>query len=177
MTPERWQIIKSLLHSALERDPDGRAAFLERACAGDEPLRLKVESLIRADEQAGDFIESAAFELMADSLGEQTESLAGRSFGPYLILSALGTGGMGEVYLAEDSRLGRKIALKVLPAHYTTDYDRVRRFQQEARAASALNHPSIITIYEIGEIDSRHFIVTELIQGETLRHRMATTQL
>ena len=177
MTPERWQHIKSLLLSALERDTTQRAAFLAAACAGDPTLRKEVENLLAAHEQAGTFIESPAFELMASSLENQTESLAGRTFGHYQIISALGVGGMGEVYLAEDKRLGRKIALKVLPAHYTADDDRVRRFQQEARAASALNHPSIITIYEIAEIDSRHFIATEFIEGETLRRRLSKTPI
>ncbi|MEP6818357.1 MAG: serine/threonine-protein kinase, partial [bacterium] len=114
---------------------------------------------------------------MAESLEDQTKSLAGQSFGPYQITLLIGTGGMGEVYLAEDTRLGRKVALKVLPAHFTEDDERVRRFQQEARAASALNHPNIITIYEIGEIDSLHFIATEFIQGQTLRRHMEDTQM
>jgi serine/threonine-protein kinase len=177
MTPERWQRIKSLLESVLEREPQERAVFLKQACADDPALQSEVESLIASHEQAGGFIELPAFELMAESLGVRSESLVGRSFGPYQIISAIGSGGMGEVYLAEDPRLGRKIALKVLPTYYTSDDERVGRFQQEARAASALNHPSIITIYEIGEVDSRHFIVTEFIDGETLRRRMAKSQL
>src|SRR5438132_12524626 len=104
--------------------------------------------------------------------GEQTDSLAGRSFGPYEILSQLGAGGMGNVYLAQDGRLGRKVALKLLPSHFTSDADRLRRFQQEARAASALNHPNILTIHEIGEMNSHHFIATEFVEGDTLRQRM-----
>src|SRR5882762_2094460 len=177
MNPERWQQIKSLLHSALERAPGERAAFLDEACAGTPSLRSEVESLIVSYEQAGGFIESPAVEFMADSLGDKTESLAGQSFGPYQINARIGTGGMGEVYLAQDSRLGRKVALKMLPDYFTRDDERVRRFQQEARAASALNHPNIITIYEIGEIDSRHFIATEFIEGETLRRRMTRSQM
>ena len=177
MTPERWQHIKSLLHSALERDPAERDAFLAAACAGDEAMRQEVESLISAHEQAGDFIESPAFELMADSLGDKADSLAGQSLGHYQVISLIGAGGMGEVYLAEDTRLGRKIALKILTTHFTRDSDRLRRFQQEARAASALNHPNILTIHEIGQIDSRHFMVTEFIEGETLRRRMAKAQM
>jgi len=177
MTPERWQEIKSLLHSALEHDPAERDAFLKEACAGDEALHQEVVSLINAHEMASDFIEAPALESMAGSLENQTDSLAGQALGHYQIISQLGAGGMGEVYLAEDSRLGRKIALKILTHHFTRDSDRLRRFQQEARAASALNHPNILTIHEIGQIDSRHFMVTEFIEGETLRRRMANAQI
>src|SRR5882762_2109969 len=170
MTPERWQRIKPLLHSALEREPSERSAFLAAECSGDEVLRKDVESLIASHDQAGEFIESPAFEVMGESL--QDDQVVGRKLGPYAIIARLGAGGMGEVYLAEDTRLGRKVALKMLPAHLTTEDERVRRFQQEARAASALNHPNIITIYEIGEIDSRHFMATEFIEGETLFERL-----
>jgi len=172
MDPKRWQRIKEVLHSALERAPQERAAFVNDACAGDSSLRSEVEALIASHEQASGFIESPAFELMAESLGE-TQSIVGSDLGPYRVTGRLGAGGMGEVYLAEDTRLGRKVALKVLLAHFTRDEERVRRFQQEARAASALNHPNIVTIYEIGEVNSRHFIVTELIEGETLRQHLS----
>ncbi|MDQ2920851.1 MAG: serine/threonine-protein kinase, partial [Acidobacteriota bacterium] len=177
MTPDRWQHIKRVLDDALERAPGERAGFLDEACAGDQSLRKEVESFIISNQQAGSFIESPAFELMAESLGDETDSMAGQFFGPYQINARIGTGGMGEVYLAQDSRLGRKVALKMLPDYFTRDDERVRRFQQEARAASALNHPNIITIYEIGQIDSRHFIATEFIEGETLRQRMARTRM
>ena len=123
-----------------------------------------------AHEQAGEFIESPAIEVMAGSLGD--DQVVGSNLGPYAIIARLGAGGMGEVYLAEDTRLGRKVALKMLPAYLTTEDERVRRFQQEARAASALNHPNIITIYEIGEMNSRHFMATEFIEGETLFDRL-----
>ncbi|MEP6818356.1 MAG: alpha/beta fold hydrolase [bacterium] len=177
MTPEHWQQIKTLLQSALEREPGERSAFLVAACADDDLLRKEIESLITSHEQAGAFIESPAFQLMAESLEDPTKSLAGQSFGPYQIIRPLGSGGMGEVYLAEDTRLGRKVALKVLPAHFTEDDERVRRFQQEARAASALNHPNNITIYEIGEIDSLHFIATEFIEGVTLSDRLEASRI
>lgn len=177
MDSERWQRIKEVLHSALERTPQERAAFINDACAGDISLRSEVEALIASHEQAGSFIESPAFELMADSLSVKTDSLAGQSLGHYQVISLLGAGGMGEVYLAEDTRLGRKVALKILTTHFTRESDRLRRFQQEARAASALNHPNILTIHEIGQINSRHFMVTEFIEGETLRRRMATAPM
>lgn len=177
MNPERWQQIKSLLHSALEREPGERAAFLDEACDATPSLRSEVEALIVSYEQAGGFIESPAVEFMADTLRNETDSLAGQSFGPYKIKARIGVGGMGEVYLAQDSRLERRVALKMLPDYFTRDDERVRRFQQEARAASALNHPNILTIYEIGQLDSRHFIATEFIEGETLRQRMTKTQM
>jgi serine/threonine-protein kinase len=178
MTPERWQRIKTLLQSALEREPVERAAFLNQECAGDISLQNEVESLIASYQQASGFMESPAFEVMADMLvDEPPESVVGRTLGHYQILDRLAAGGMGEIYLAEDTHLGRKVALKMLPRLFTKDKERVRRFQQEARAASALNHPNILTIYEIGQLDSRHFIATEFIAGETLRQHMAQTQL
>src|SRR5256885_5536819 len=172
MKPERWQQIKPILQSALKHEPGDRSAFLSAACAGDESLRKQVESLIISHEQAGGLIEEPAFELMAESLTNKQAELVDQTLGHYRVLEQLGAGGMGEVYLAEDARLGRKVALKMLPADLTAEDERVRRFQQEARAASALNHPNIITIYEIVEMDSRHFMATEFIDGETLFERL-----
>ena len=124
--------------------------------------------------KAGSFIESPALQVEARSLAmEQDQSAVGKTIGHYKIISSIGVGGMGEVYRAQDTKLGRQVALKLLPAGFTQDTDRVRRFQQEARAASALNHPNIITIYEIGQAEERHFIATEFIDGETLRLRMS----
>src|SRR5437763_10747065 len=178
MDAERWQQIKALLQSALEYGPKQRAAFLAEACAGDQSLRRDVDSFIFSYEEAGDFIEVPAFELMGESLTNvHGASIIGQSFGPYQILEHLGAGGMGDVYLAEDVRLGRKVAVKILPVGFTWDNERVRRFQQEARSASALNHPNILTIFEIGEVDSRHFIATEFIEGETLRQRLVKSHM
>src|SRR3989449_4168855 len=101
----------------------------------------------------------------------------GTNIGHYKVIETLGAGGMGEVYLARDTRLGRKIALKFLSAEFTKDEERVRRFQQEARAASALNHPNLITIFEIGQVESVHFIATEFIEGVTLRQRIAPSRM
>ena len=177
MKAERWQQLDQLFHSALEREPVKRAAFLDEACAGDESLRKQVDRLLAAHEEAGSFIERPAFEVEAQSLAnDQIQLAAGQTIGHYRIVSPLGEGGMGEVYLAEDTTLGRKIALKLLPADFTRNIDRARRFQQEARAASALNHPNIITIHEIAQIDHRDFIATEFIEGETLRQRIAAIQ-
>ncbi|HLN98618.1 MAG TPA: protein kinase [Pyrinomonadaceae bacterium] len=174
MKPERWQQLDSIFHSALQCEPAERSAFLDEACAGDELLRKEVEALLSAHEEAGSFIESPALDVEARSLAnDQNESLVGQTIGHYKIISSIGAGGMGEVYLAEDTQLGRKIAIKILPAEFTRNIDRVRRFQQEARAASALNHPNIITIYEIGQLEDRHFMATEFIDGETLRGRIS----
>jgi serine/threonine protein kinase/Flp pilus assembly protein TadD len=174
MTPERWHRVKELFQSALEREPSQRTAFLDQACAGDDELQKEVESLIATHEKTGSFIDAPAFEAAAQVLGEENPELTpGQRIGHYKILSLLGAGGMGEVYLAQDTRLGRKLALKMLPASFTADQKQVRRFEQEAHAASALNHPNIITIHDIGQIDEIHFIATEYIEGETLRQHMA----
>jgi Tol biopolymer transport system component/predicted Ser/Thr protein kinase len=173
MTPSRWQRVKELFHSALALPPDERSPFLAEACQGQDSLRKEVESLIKAHEGAGSFIAAPAYEIAADLIADDYLELSqGQMIGPYEIISLLGKGGMGEVYLAEDRRLGRKVALKLLPVSLTIDIDRLRRFEREARAASALNHPNILTIYEIGRIGDKHFIATEYIEGETLRQRM-----
>ena len=178
MTPARWEQIKGLFHATLEHEPAQRPAFLARACAGDSPLRDEVESLLQSHEQAESFIETPAADIAAAVLTEdQPRLLAGQMVGHFRIAGVLATGGMGEVYLADDTRLGRKIALKLLPPQFTINADRVRRFEQEARAASALNHPNIVTIHEIGETDSRHFIATEFVDGETLREHIANTRM
>ena len=167
-----------LFHSALEREPSQRAAFLDQACAGDESLRKEVEALIAAHDRAGSFIEAPAFAVAGEMLrGDEGQLLPGRAFGSYEIVATAGAAGMGEVYLARDTRLHRNVALKLLPTDFTKDKERVRRFQQEARAASALNHPNIITIHEIGEAEGRHFIATEFIDGETLRAPLSRSRL
>jgi eukaryotic-like serine/threonine-protein kinase len=173
MTSERWQQIDQLFHSTLQRESGERAAFLAQACNGDESLRQEVESLIGSHEQSESFIEAPACDIAAELLAEREGRLrTGEFVGHYRIVSLLEEGGMGEVYLAQDVRLGRQVALKRLPAQFTLDAERVHRFEQEARAASALNHPNIITIHEIGRSDATHFITTEFIDGETLRRHM-----
>jgi serine/threonine protein kinase len=170
MTPERWQQIDRLFHAALAREPTQRADFLANACADDEPLRVEVESLISCHEQADSFIETPAGDVAAQLLSAHESTFkSGQQIENYRIVRQLGSGGMGEVYLADDTRLNRQIALKLLPPKFTINPDRVRRFEREARAASALNHPNIVTIFEIGESDSAHFIVTEFVDGKTLR--------
>ena len=171
MTPEHWQQVKQIFNSALEYEPTARAEYLSRACAGNDSLRNDVEALIAEHEKDGSFIDRPAYQAAAKSLSEETLS-TGRGIGHYQILGTLGKGGMGVVYLATDTKLGRKVALKFLPAFFTSQKDRLRRFEQEARAASALNHPNILTVHEIGEADGLRFIATEFVEGETLRQRI-----
>ncbi len=174
MSPERWQQIERLYFAALERAPEERAAFLAEACAGDESLHHEVVSFIAADDRIGSFLEAPADAVATAPLAiAPPPSMIGQTLGHYQIVSLLGKGGMGEVYLAQDARLGRKIALKLLPPHFTQDAQRVRRFEQEGRAASVLNHPNIITIYDIGQVERSYYIATEYIEGQTLRQQMA----
>src|SRR5213080_4695474 len=174
MTPERWEQVGKLYQAALALPPDEHETFLDDACRDDTAMRREVESLLAAEDGAGSFLAAGAMRDAAKMLAEDKSlSLVGKELGHYQVLSLLGAGGMGEVYLAEDIRLKRKVALKLLPAELTANSDRLRRFEQEAQAASALNHPNILTIYEIGQTESTHFITTEYIEGDTLRLRLA----
>jgi Tol biopolymer transport system component len=177
--PERWQQVERVYHTARERNAEERAAFLTEACAGDEVLRREVESLLVYEEQAENFIESPALEAAAELMAEEqgTAVVAGQMINHYKIISRLGAGGMGEVYLASDTRLGRKVALKLLPAAFSKDKDRLRRLNQEAHAAGMLNHPNILTIYDIGRHEGAPYIVSELLTGGTLRERLRETLL
>jgi eukaryotic-like serine/threonine-protein kinase len=178
MTPERWREIDRVLQAALEREPRERVAFLDEACSRDEDLRQEVEYLISCADQQDCFVDAPALEAAASFLAlDEPELAAGQHLSHYEILDLLGAGGMGEVYLAQDKKLGRKLALKLLPADYTRDKDRLRRFQQEAQAASSLNHPNILTIYELGQVDEHQFIATEFVEGETLRQRLKRAPL
>jgi serine/threonine protein kinase len=173
MTPARWQQVKEIFDSAIRYRPEQREGFLSQACGADAELRSEVESLITSHEKEGSFIDEPAYYAAAELLAnEKAELPSGDSIGNYEIISFISRGGMGEVYLAQDKRLNRKVALKLLPSAFTKDNDRLRRFEQEARAASALNHPNIITIYEIFEANSTHVIATEYVEGETLRQRL-----
>ena len=173
MTPERYQQIGELYHAALDIDAGERAAFLERECAGDEKLRREVESLIKSHEQSENFIATPALSVAAEMLAaHEADSLKGQMIGRYRVLSQIGSGGMGRVYLADDEALGRHVALKLLPEHITHDKDQMQRFQREARAASALNHPNILTVHEVGQWQGRDFIATEFVRGVTLRTRL-----
>jgi serine/threonine protein kinase len=178
MTPERWQEVEKLYQAAWEREPSQRAAFLQRACAGDEGLRREVESLLAYQQQAESFIEAPALDVAGQgSVGGPHHSLVGRQVGSYKVLSLLGAGGMGEVYRAKDTRLGREVAVKVLPSALASDPDRVYRFKQEARATGALNHPNILAIYDVGTHDGSPYLVSELLEGATLRDQLRGTAL
>jgi serine/threonine protein kinase len=173
MKPERWDEIDRVLQSVLERVPEQRRAFVDEVCAGDEQLRRDVLSVLDSYERAGSFMERPAVEEGAQVL-EETEGLSDGDFvGQYRIIRPLGRGGMGEVYLAQDMKLERTVALKLLPHDLASDRQRMRRFEQEAKTASSLNHPNILTIFEIGEADARRFIATEYIDGVTLRQHLS----
>ena len=173
MTPERYQLVKQIFHDAVAQAPADRPAYLQRCCGSDDELRQAVEKMLAAIEEVGSFLDAPAVEALSESaIAQMAHPLIGRDISHFKILDRLGEGGMGEVYSALDKRLDRKVALKLLPAEYTHEPDRVRRFEQEAKAASALNHPNIVTIFEIGRIEQLHFISQELIEGETLRDRI-----
>jgi serine/threonine protein kinase len=178
MTPERWQRVEEVLQAALDLPETERPAHLAAVCSGDSQLQQEALSLLEAHEQAGDFLEQPAIEQDARVLlGEQAHGRVADEIGPYEIIRRLGRGGMGEVYLAQDSRLGRMVALKVLPPYFVSDDERLRRFQTEARAASALNHKNILTIFEVGQTEDVHFIATEYIEGQTIRELISTAEL
>ena len=168
MEPGRWQQIEEIYSHALSCAPGDLDSYLRKACREDEPLRREVESLLAANDRAGSFLGPQHLSRQPDE-----RSLGGRKLDHYVIGALLGSGGMGDVFAARDEKLDRPVAIKVLPSEFTRDPARLLRFQREARAASSLNHPNIITIYDIGDAGGIHYIATEFIEGRTLRELLA----
>ena len=174
MDRELWKQVDALFEQALEQPPEEREAFVARAAQDNPVLRDEVLSLLRAQSQASKFMERSAMNVAAHALADDSNlttpfrTLVGQEIETYRIEKLLGAGGMGEVYLARDLKLGRMVALKVLPWQFVVEGDRLKRFQREARALSSLNHPNLVTIYEVGEANDLHFIAMELVEGKTL---------
>src|ERR1700678_3734947 len=164
MTPERWQQIRGVLEGGLELAPDERSPFLQRNCSSDPSLRQEVETLLASSPDVrSSFLQSSPLRVTLTP---------GTKLGDYEVKSLLGSGGMGEVYRARDSRLGRDVAIKVLPSLLSTDSERLRRFEQEARAAAALNHPNILAVFQMGTYEGAPYLVSELLERETLREHL-----
>jgi serine/threonine protein kinase len=169
MTPERWQQIKEVVHQALELAPDQRSTFVERACSSDHSLRHEVESLLSCgDAVSSSFLQSSA---------PQVTLAPGTKLGDYEVQNLVGSGGMGQVYRARDLRLGRDVAIKVLPSLLSADRERLRRFEQEARATAALSHPNILAVFQMGSYEGAPYLVSELLEGETLREQIQRGRL
>jgi serine/threonine protein kinase len=173
INPERYKQIDELLSSVLQLEVDERPTFLDKACNGDEDLRKEIEALLASDQKEQGHIEEYPMKMAADLLSGPAVRLgAGKFIDHYKILSLLGSGGMGEVYRASDPRIGRDVAIKILPDHFSKDPDRLRRFEQEARAAGILNHPNILAIHDTGTYNGSPYLVSELLQGEVLQRKL-----
>ncbi len=174
MSPARLRVIEEVFHTTLNCEPDQVGTFLDRRCAGDAGLRTTVEALLASHQKEETFVETSISAVAANLIdNRERESLIGKTIGHYRILERIGVGGMGEVYLATDINVARNAAVKVLPPQLTRDTERLRRFEQEARAVAGLNHPNVMTIYEVGVDESHRYIASELIEGETLHQRLA----
>lgn len=175
MTPERYRQLNALADAAQQMEPERRTVFLNEVCGSDRELREQVEAMLEGESGSADFLDKTVLEVLAaDMLAQPTQrDLSGKRIRNYEVTSRLGAGGIGEVWLARDVNLNREVAIKVLSPRYAGDPYHVRRFQQEARAASSLNHPNIVTVYEIGETEGALFIAQERVAGDTIRQRLA----
>ena len=173
-TADRWRRLQALFYAALELEPGARSTFLGQNCGGDQQLRKEIEGLLEASDTPLDFLQKSVQDAAQQMVAEDSRSTIapGRELTHYKVISLLGSGGMGEVYLAEDTHLKRKVALKMLKPELTRDERDLRRLEKEAHAASALNHPNILTIYEFGQVDGLRFIAAEFIEGQTLGERI-----
>ena len=175
---DNWKQIREIFDAASRLRPEDRVAYLDRACDGFDDIRGEVESLLSSLDRSESFLETPAVANMAEALEPPSLELEkGRRFAHYEIMRQIGEGGMGVVYLARDTRLDRLVAIKLLNTGFERNADNIRRFVQEAKAASALNHPNILTIFEIGEIEGSHYIVSEYIEGRTLRDLMKSEKV
>ncbi len=170
MADENWQKVREIFDVALQKEHQERQTYLLEVCGEDKNLLAEVESFFSTFDKLDGFMETPAVAGFADVIEPETKKLEpGKCFGHYEIIEQIGAGGMGEVYLARDKKLDRKVAVKILNEKFSRDESNLQRFVSEAKAASALNHPNILTIYEFGETDEAHYIVSEFIKGKTLR--------
>ena len=172
MNAERWKRIDELLDAVLEIPNERREEFLSEKCDDDDELKREIQSLLKDEESADNFMENSAMNLLAKEIAQKQIDFSapvGTKFGTYTIEKPIGVGGMGEVYLAHDAKLNRKVALKILPAEFVADAERIKRFEREARTISAINHPYIVTIYDVGTANGINYIATEFVEGETVR--------
>ncbi|HMS42335.1 MAG TPA: protein kinase, partial [Pyrinomonadaceae bacterium] len=173
MNQERWKQIDELFDAALDLPETEREAFLSKKTNGDDELKNKLLKLLKATTTA-DFMEKSAMGIAAQNLADEKtvvieRNFIGQNLGTYRVERQIGAGGMGEIYLATDEKLNRQVALKILPAEYTTNDERLKRFEMESRAISALNHPNIVTIHDVGNESGVNFIATEYVEGKTIR--------
>ncbi len=170
MNPEQRNKVRDLFDAVVELSPLERKRFLNKSCGRDQELRCEVEKMLDSSDAAESFMETPAASEVASLILEPRENLpSGKVFGHYEIIKQIGAGGMGEVYLAKDTKLERRVAVKILNEQFSRHESNLQRFIQEAKAASALNHPNILVIHEIGETENSNYIVSEYIEGETLR--------
>lgn len=176
MADEKWQQIRTIFDDALRRRPEVRAQFVTEICGKDVALLDEVKSLLSSFESAESFLEMPAIAQVADVIKSETKKLEkGTRLARYEIIRQIGAGGMGEVYLARDEKLDRQVAVKILNEQFSRHESNLERFIREAKAASALNHPNILIVHEVGESDKTHYIVSEFIEGKTLRERLNET--